>query len=315
MKNRRFKFWSQVGSQTIQEIAERIDKGYKLFFKKNAKRPPRFKSKFKYRSFVMKQSGWSIVADNQIRIGKRIYKFSKSRDIEGKIKRVTIKQNSLGDFFVVFITDYQGDESELYPKTGKSAGFDFGLKTFLVSSDEEEIQSPQFLKSGIRQVKKLSNQLSTTVKGSNNRAKARRSLAKAHDDILNKREDWQWKIADRLVKDYDVLCFEDLNMNAMKKLWGRKVSDLSFASFLSKVEYLCSKRGKRFVKIGRFSPTTKVCSTCGQRVDLSLSDRNWTCSSCREEHDRDLNASKNILKLGHQLLKEGALDEALLRSA
>jgi putative transposase len=273
MKKRKFHFWKEVGSQTIQEITERIDKGYKLFFKKNAKRPPSFKSKYRYKSFTMKQAGWSIVSDNQIRIGKQIYKFSKSRDIEGDIKLVTIKQNSLGEFFVIFITNYQGNKQELYPKTGKSAGFDFGLKTFLVSSDGNEIQSPQFLKKNIKKVKKLSNKFSTKVKGSNNRAKARRSLAKAHDDVFNQRENYHWQLANQLVREYDVLCFEDLNMNAMKKLWGRKISDLSFSSFLDKVKYLCLKRGKEFVQIDRFSPTTKICNVCDNTVSLSLSDR------------------------------------------
>jgi putative transposase len=256
MKNRKFNFWKEVGSQTIQEITERIDKGYKLFFKKQSKRPPSFKSKYKYKSFTMKQAGWKLIPDNQIKIKKQIYKFSKSRDILGNVKLVTIKQNSLGEFFVIFITDYKENKSELYPKTGKSAGFDFGLKTFLVSSDGKKIQSPQFLKKDIKHVKKLSNKLSTKVKGSNNRAKARKNLAKAHDDIFNKRENYHWQLANELVSEYDVLSFEDLNMNAMKKLWGRKISDLSFSSFLDKVKYLCSKRGKEFVQFDRFSPTT-----------------------------------------------------------
>ncbi len=140
-------FWQLVGSQAVQDICQRIDKAYKLFFKHHSKgvRPPNFKKVKKYKSFTLKQAGYKFLGGNRIRIGKRMFQYSNSRAIEGTVKTLTIKRTTLGELFMVVVTG-----SALEPKikfeTGKIAGFDFGLKTFLTCSDGSQIKSPQFLK-------------------------------------------------------------------------------------------------------------------------------------------------------------------------
>jgi putative transposase len=302
---KRFSHWNELGSQAIQDVSDRLEKGYKAFFKKDVRRPPRFKSEDKRKSFTLKQAGWGLNG-NEVHIGNRTYKFHKSREVLGKPKTLTIKKDRVGDWWISISCEV-GNESETYPKTGRSAGFDFGLKTFLTSSDGETIGSPQFLKRDLSAIRRKSRNHSTKVKGSSRRRKSRVDLARANRKIVFKRDDWQWKLADRLAREYDCLFFEDLSMTGMKALWGRKVSDLGFAEFVKKVEWLARKRGKRFGKIDRWAPTSKKCGACGQlNHELTLSDRTWKCGCCGAVHDRDGNAANNILELGRQLPKEVA---------
>jgi putative transposase len=229
---KRIRYWQQVGSQAVQEICQRIDKAYKLFFKqfKRGTRPPSFKKTRKYKSFTLKQAGYKFLSGNKIRIGDRVYKFSKSREIQGKVKTLTVKRNNLGELFILVVTDYV-DES-FAPVTGKIAGWDFGLKTFLTGSDNTSIESPLFFNQSRNRLKAASKNLSSKKKSFNNWHKAKDNLNRVYEDVSNKRKDWFWKLAHKLTDEYDVLIFEDLNLDGMKRLWGRKVSDLSFASFL-----------------------------------------------------------------------------------
>lgn len=139
-------YWKQVGSQAVQDIVSRIDKAYQAFFKRHNKgvRPPSFQKVRTYKSFTMKQAGYKFLDGNRIKICSRVYQYWNSRAIEGVIKTVTVKRSNIGELFLSVVAT--GSESEVVRvETGKSAGFDFGLKTFLTTSDGEEIQSPQFL--------------------------------------------------------------------------------------------------------------------------------------------------------------------------
>ena len=240
-------------------------------------------------------------------INKKIFKFYKLREIEGWIKQVILKGNSLGEYLIFFVTNYTEVYSNKYAKTGKTDGFDFGLKNFLIISDGEKIDSPLFLNKDLKKLRNKSRNFFKKIKGSNNRRKAREDLARLHIQITKKRDDWQWKLADRLVREYDIMFFEDLNMNGMKKLWGRKISNLSLSSFLKKLEHLCLKMGKKIVKIGRFQKSTGVCPSCNHKVKLELSDRDWSCV-CGLFNDRDIASGLVINKFGHQLLNESESD-------
>ncbi|MEO1670223.1 MAG: transposase, partial [Cyanobacteria bacterium J06631_2] len=222
---KRIEYWQQVGSQAMQDIIQRIEKAYKLFFKQHSKgtRPPNFKKRRKYKSFTLKQAGYKFISDNKIRIGKQLFKFSLSRKIEGKIKTLTVKRNSLGELFILVVTDYV--QESFAPVTGKIAGWDFGLKTFLTGSDNTLIESPLFFSQSRNSLKAASKHLSSKKKGSNNWYKAKDNLNRVYEDISNRRKDWFWKLAHDLTDKYDVLIFEDLNLDGMKRLWGRKVSD------------------------------------------------------------------------------------------
>ena len=184
---RKNEYWQLVNAQAVQDIADRIERAYQLFFKHNKKgvKPPNFRKRIKYKSFTLKQNGYKFLDGNKLKIGKRIYKFWKSRGIEGKIKTVTIKRNPLGEIFIFVVTDYV--DSQVVAMSGKSAGFDFGLKTFLSCSDSTEIQSPLFLKQSIKELKLASRQHSTKKKGSNNKEKARKNLVRVHEKVVNRR--------------------------------------------------------------------------------------------------------------------------------
>jgi putative transposase len=151
----------------------------------------------KYKSFTLKQAGYKFLGGNRIKIGNKIYQFWKSREIEGTVKTLTIKRTPLGELFMVVVVD-DGSKSEVEIKTGKIAGFDFGLKTFLTCSDGTKIDSPQFFKQSLNAIAKASRQHSKKLKGSANRERARLNLVRKYEDISNRRSDWFWKLAHEL---------------------------------------------------------------------------------------------------------------------
>lgn len=318
--------WKTLGSQAIQDIVIRVDKGYKLFFsflkaksKANAKgtgrivRPPSFRKRIKYNSFTLTQAGYCING-NQIVIGKQQYRFFKSREIEGTIKTLTIKRDTLGDIYFVIVTD--GEHKTVHTASTEIAGMDFGLKDFLTISDGSKVVAPEPMKKALKQLKRANRALSRKKKGSNHRKQTKRSLAKLHCRISNQRKDFQFKLAKSLVWRFKTIAIEDLNLTGMKALWGRKVSDLGFASFVSILEHQATKTGSTIVKIDRWCPSSKECHCCGTiNKKLSLRDRIWTCA-CGATHDRDLNAAINIQRVGMSTLGLGDVrPEAMLAIA
>ncbi len=221
-----------------------------------------------------------------------------SREIKGKIKTLTVKRNPLGELFILVVTDYMDEQFGVV--TGKIAGFDFGLKTFLTVSDGTTIDSPLFFKKFRSLLRKANQNLSSKKKGSNNWYKAKKHLARDHEFISNKRKDWFWKLAHELTNKYDVLIFEDLNLKGMKRLWGRKISDLSFATFLEILICVANNKGKTIHFVDRFYPSSKTCSRCGYiNKELSLKDREWDCPNCNtKDIPRDLNAAINLQREG-----------------
>ncbi len=168
-----------MGSQAVQDICQRIEKAYQLFFKHHNKgvRPPGFKKVRRYKSFTLKQAGYKLLGGNRIKIGNRVYQYWNSREIEGKVKTLTIKRTPLGELFMVVVVD-SVKESEIKVETSRTAGFDFGLKTFLTCSDGSKIESPQFLKQSLSAIKKANRQHSKKRKGSANRERARLNLVR-----------------------------------------------------------------------------------------------------------------------------------------
>ena len=286
-------------SQSVQEILQRQDEAYKRFFNRQAKRPPKFKRAEQFQSIVWKQGGFKLNANmfvvNSI---KQHFQFSYSRPYEGKVKQVRIKRSPLGEYYLYIVTDAVA-QSCRKSHDGASVGMDFGLKTYLTLSDGTRIENPQFLKQDLNELRRASKRLSKCERGSNHRKAAKLNLDRVYEDIVNRRDDWQWKLSHELCRAYDTLCVEDMQLTGMSRLWGRKMSDLAFGSFVQKLEHTASKYGCRVVKIDRYYPSSKTCNVC-QYVNelLSLSDRSWTCPSCGTSHDRDVNAAKNILRQG-----------------
>ena len=301
----RFKFWNILGSQAIQDLSQRIDKGYKLFFRnlkhKIRTAPPRFKKVKKYRSFTLKQAGYKLLDGNKIQFGKQIYKYHKSREIEGLIKTVTIKRDALGDIYIYFACEQE--VNEVMTRTGNSVGYDFGLKLFLTASDNVDIESPLFFKQNANAIKRANRKLSSKKKGSNNRERARLILARVHKRTANQRKEFHFKTTQDVAEQYATICIEDLNIKAMQMMWGRKISDLGHSCFVNILKHQCSKTGTKVIEIPRFYPSSKTCSSCGHLLkELSLAVREWICPECKTTHDRDRNAALNILKVGMSTL-------------
>ena len=306
-------FWQLVGSQAVQDICQRIEKAYQLFFKHHKKgvRPPNFKKVRRYKSFTLKQAGYKFLGGNRIKIGNCVFQYWNSREIEGTVKTLTIKRTPLGELFMVIVVD-SVDEPETKFETSRIAGFDFGLKTFLTVSDGSQIESPQFLKQSLNAIKKASRNHSKKRKGSANRERARLNLVRKHEDVANRRSDWFWKLAHDLTNQFDVLCFETLNLKGMQRLWGRKISDLAFGEFLKILEWVALKKGKQVVFIDRWYPSSKTCSNCGHILkELALDVREWRCPSCQSVNGRDENAAINIQRVGASTLKLGDVRQAL----
>lgn len=285
-------------SQTTQEIIGRVDTAYQRFFKKLAKRPPKFKRHSQFSSFKYKQGGFSIngntICLNTI---KRVFKFSKSREYDGKIKTVTIKRTPIGEYYLVVVTDASPKE---YRKThnGASVGIDFGLKTYLYLSTGERVENPLFLKHNLSELRRKYRKLSKAKLGSNNRNKARLSLNRTHEKVTNSRNDFQWKLAHDLCRNYDYIFLEDLSLAGMTRLWGRKMNDMAHGSFVEKLIQVSKKYGATVHKIDRWYASSKTCNCGFVNKELKLSDRVWTCTKCGEVHQRDLLAANNILRKG-----------------
>ncbi len=306
-------FWQLVGSQAVQDICQRIEKAYQLFFKHHKKgvRPPAFKKVRKYKSFTLKQAGYKFLGGNRVKIGSRVFQYWNSREIEGTVKTLTIKRTPLGELFMVVVVD-NVDESEIKSTTGKIAGFDFGLKTFLTCSEGFSICSPQFFKESLNAIRIANKQHSKKLKGSSNRERARKDLVRKHEDVANRRRDWFWKLAHDLTNRFDVLCFETLNLKGMQRLWGRKICDLALGEFLQILEWIAKNKSKQVVYVDRWYPSSKTCNACNYVLeDLDLSVRQWRCPSCQSINGRDENAAKNILAVGASTVGLGDVRRAM----
>ena len=302
-------------SQTVQEILQRLDESYMRFFKHLAIRPPKFKKAKHFSSFLFKQGGFKIDG-NKIRINKisKTYKFSLSREYHGNVKTVKFKRSPLGEYYIIITTDAV---AKSFGKThnGASVGIDFGLKTYMTMSDGNIVKNPQFLKSDINKVRRKSRSLSNCKKDSNNRKRRRKDLCREFENVTNKRDDFQWKLAHSLCRKYDYIFLEDLSLVGMTMLWGRKMADLAHAKFVCKLEYIASKYGVVIHKIDRFYPSSKICECGYVNKELKLSDREWVCPECGKVNDRDLNAAENILRQGIAELESGHKTKCRHRTA
>ena len=303
--------WKMLPSQAVQQELRRIDRAYDRFFKKLGGRP-HIKPRHKFKSITYPGSaGWSL-HNNRITLTFRKwnpktrkwqfdripYTFHKHRQWHGTISQVTIKRDTCGRYWVCITTTYT--DFQPLPTTGKSVGADFGMKdAYLTLSTGDKIQHPQPLKQSLNKLRSLMKCLSRKVKGSNGWWKCVRQIARLYRKISNQRKDFHWQLASKLCKKFDTIVLETLNLDGMKRLWGRKVSDLAFYQFVEILRYKCGKHKRLLKEIDQWTATTKPCSDCGfHNEDLTLNDRQWTCPECGSHHDRDINAAINILRAG-----------------
>jgi putative transposase len=306
-KNDNFNWLKEINSQSLQSSLRNLDTSYGRFFRKQSKFP-RFKSKYDKQSFKIPQ--FVSIEDDKLVIPKFKggIKINLHREINGEILFATISKSTTGNYYVSLTCEVN---HKPFHKTGSKVGIDTGIKDLAILSDGTTYENIKSLKNKLKKLKYNQRQLSKKVKGSLSRNKQKQKLSIVHEKIINVRKDYLHKVSTEIVKNHDIISVEDLAVkNIMKnhKL-AQAMSDVSLGSFYSMLEYKCEWNDKQFVKIGRFFPSSKMCSKCGWiNQDLTLNIREWECSSCCEKHDRDFNASKNILKQGLKILSGSGIE-------
>ena len=242
---------------------------------------------------------------------------SDERIPDGKLQAITVSKNPTGHYFASLLYKVEKKPINYIPNPENCIGIDFGLKTFVITSTGEKIDSPKAYKKSQKRLARLSRAHSRKKTNSKNREKSRLRLAKQHEKVANQRKDFNHKISRKLVDTYDFIFIEDLNIKGMargrkrKKLnaktrkrgLGKVVNDVAWAQFVSFMNYKAIKEGKFVIKINRYFPSSKTCSHCGYVKDkLKLKERVWTCPHCNTFHDRDINAAVNILVEGKRIL-------------
>ena len=295
----------------LQSSLKDLDVAYKNFFRrvKCGEKPgfPKFKSKHNNRkSYKTKFTNGNIeVINKYIKLPKLgLVSARISKRIQGRILNATISQSPSGKYFVsVCCTDVEISQHE---STSAVVGIDLGLKEFAITSDGQKFENHKYLSKSQKKLARLQRQLSRKSKGGKNRDKARIKVARAHEKVANQRSDTLHKLSTELVKNYDVICIEDLQVKNMVKnhKLAKAISDASWSEFTRQLQYKCDWQHKALVKVDRFFPSSQLCSNCGEKNSETkdLSVREWTCESCGTVHDRDINAATNILNEGIRIL-------------
>ncbi|WP_066295622.1 RNA-guided endonuclease InsQ/TnpB family protein [Bacillus sp. FJAT-29937] len=290
-----------VHSQVLQDVLERLDKAYQAFFKRLSKGEkagfPRFQGKNRFHSFTYSQSGFKLNGKflSLSKIGDLRIKCH--RQIQGKIKTCTIVHKN-SRFYVCFACEMTEAVSEL--KTNQSVGVDLGVTHLAITSDGQFFDNPKHLQKAERRLKQLQRAVSKKKKGSNRRQKAVRLLAKWHEHIANKRRDTAHKVSRQLVSNYDLIVFEDLNIQDMVKNrhLSKSITDSAWRKLIQFTQYKAENAGKEVVCVNPYN-TSQICSSCRHIVKKTLAERLHKCL-CGYEIHRDVNAAKNILQLGLQ---------------
>lgn len=291
----------EVNSQCLQMALRNLDNSFQNFFKGRASFP-NFKKKTTKQSFQLPQSVKVDFKNNCIDLPKfkEPIKAILHRKFNGEIKTVTISKTPTNKYFVSVLVDNH-IESPKITKSNNAVGIDLGIKTFAVCSDGTEYANPKYLRNAMVKLKWMQRQLSKKVKNSNRRNICKFRIAKQHEKVSNQRKDFLHKATNEITNRFDLIILEDLNIKGMIKnhTLAGAISDCGWNMFENMLKYKSEWKGKKVEYIGRFAPSSKLCSTCGiKNNSLTLSDREWTCENCNTTHDRDKNAANNILSFG-----------------
>ena len=305
-----FPWLSECHSQVLQSVTLNLTKAFINFFEKRAKYP-NFKSKHGKQSIQYPQ-GTKFV-DHLIYLPKLGWvKINLHRPLDGEVKTVTISKNPSGQYFAAILTSLEGE----YPipnREGLAIGVDLGITDFAITSTGSKYRNPRHIKKHESNLKRKQRKLSRKVKGSNSRNKARKLVARVHQRISNSRQDFLHKLSHKLVNENQVIVVEDLAVKNLVKnhCLAKAISDCGWSSFVGMLNYKCERSGKILVKVDRFFPSSKTCSNCYQRVSsLPLDVRQWTCSNCGTNHDRDVNAARYLKAEGLRILSLGTSETA-----
>jgi putative transposase len=301
---REYSWLKDADSIALQQSLRHLDRAYDSFFRKKGGYP-KFKSKRYKQSYrtMNINSNISIDGDNITLPKAGRVKIVNTRGFDGRIISATVSRTSSGRYYISLQVK---EEYEVLPNAGGCIGLDAGLKSLYTTSDSGIYPNPKTLSLHEKRIKRLQRSLSRKKKGSRNSEKARLRLAREHEKVSDIRNDIQHKITHKLASENQVVCVEDLDVKDMMKnhRLAKHISDASWGELCRKLEYKIADRGGILIKVPRTYASSQICSCCGRKEpkvkDLSI--RIWKCPSCGTEHDRDINAAKNILKKGLEML-------------
>ena len=298
-----FEFLKEPDSMALQQSLKNLDQGYKNFFAKRAKYP-KFKSKHdNHQSYRTITQGDNIrIVGKCIKLPKLGYvKIKQSMEV-GHINSATIERTPTGKYFISLNVDF---EPQPMTNAGGSIGIDVGIREFYTDNNNHKVHNPKFLEKSTKKLIRAQRSLSRKQLGSNNRNKQRIKFARVHEKITNQRNDFLQKQSTMLICENQTICVEDLNVKGMMhnhKL-ARSIASVSCSKFFAMLKYKGEWYGNKVIGVPTMYPSSQTCSCCGYKNPLvkNLDVRTWECPECRTKHDRDINASVNVLRKGLEI--------------
>ena len=307
-----FEWLKEVDSLALANAQMNLQTAYNNFFKNKSVGFPKFKSKHRCKKgyTTNNQRGSIALTENNKKIklpklGLVNIKCHRTIKKSELIKSCTVLLTPSGKYYISILVEYEQEVKKVKPI--KVLGLDYSQPDFYVDSENRKPNFPKPKRSLQDKLTKEQRKLARKVKGSNNRNKQRLKVARLEEHIANQRKDFLHKLSNNLSNDYDVICVEDIDLRAMSQCLslGKNISDNGFGMFRTMLEYKLKDRGKYFVKIDKWFPSSKLCNECGcVNSELVIGQMSWTCPSCGELINRDYNASKNIKEEGFRILSE-----------
>jgi putative transposase len=305
---------NSVYAQVLQDVVKRVDLAFKGFYRrvKRGEKPgyPRFKGKNRYNSLTYPQLGFSINRDT-IQLSKiGVIKAKITQTIEGKLKTCTVKRSPTNKWYVILTCEF---EPKHLPKSDKTVGIDVGVKHFVVLSDGNKVENPKFILKEEKNLSKAQRKLSKLTKDTKEWEKQRRVVARIHERLAWKRQDFIHKLSREIVNKYGTITIENLNVKEMvskkrkKRSLSKLILDAAWKDFCHKLAYKAEWAGRQLVAVNP-KYTSQTCSECGFREEMPLNKRKFVCRNCNFEADRDYNAARNIERLGRQSLRDYPLE-------